>query len=366
MTHHLYKKGMLLLCILAISFQSCKEGKKDIFKEAADADPIIAGVETHLPEAPKKESENINEEGIAEISDKDSLSDVSTAFAVDKDGKYKYKLVLEKGKTYPLNTKTSSTITQKFRDKSATETSTMIENVDFKVLQSQNGYYKMEATFVSSKMIVSGGGQSVTIDATKPKPTNPMQLSGWMVQKARKGKKITFQMDENGTVSNVKGFDKILKDMRSLLQTEVKGEELEQIYQAVSQQLNGEVFKMQVEQGMVKFPKEGAKIGKTWSDKNSSGNGSTTFTLTKVENGKAYIKIGSNIPKQSDSKTEQGITGTFSASRTLNGTVILDVNSGWIDNGKLTDSTQQSESYTDGKQTQSTSITSKSITEINP
>ncbi len=353
--------GILIISTLL----NCKNSEgSDDFLKASKADPIISGID--LPESDNNEKkENVNEEGVTLLSDSDSLSDASTAFALKEDGKYNYKLRLTKGKNYKLYTQTVSNNTQSFRGKSATENSTTIENVDFKVLQSQNGQYKMSATFTSSRMTVSGGGKSVTVDATKPKPSNPMLQGGWMIQKARKGKTITFQMDEEGNVSNVKGFEAIHAEIKKLLQTEVSGEELNQLYSMITRQINGETFKMQIEQGLVRFPKGGAKIGETWTEQSSSGSGSLSFTLQKVENGKAYIGITSNYPPLKDSQSEGGITGTISETRKSEGTMVLDLESGWVDNGKMTDTMTRKESYTDGKETQSTSLKSVNTTTIN-
>ncbi len=356
----------ILIFGIVISLMACKKESKDLFAEAAEADPIIAGIETQSENPENTSNTKVNEEGITLLSDSDSLSDARTAFAINEEGKYSYKLRLEKGKTYKLYTQTVNTNTQTFRGKSATENATTIEDVSFRVLQVQNGNYKMEATFDNSKMVVSGGGKSVTVDANKPKPSNPVLQGGWLVQKARKGKKITFQMDDKGTVSNVNGFDKIHAEFKKLLQKEVSGEEFNQIYQMVTQQLNGETFKMQIEQGMVKFPKGGARIGQTWSENSNSKEGKVSFTLEKVENGKAFIKVSSSYPPQKESQSEGGITATMSATMSTKGSIVLDTQSGWIDTGKLTDTMNQTQTMSNGKETQSSSIKSLNVTTINP
>ena len=85
-----------------------------------------------------------------------------------------------------------------------------------------------------------------------------------------------------------------------------------------------------------------------------------------MENGKAEIAVSGTIPSKSDKQSKNGMTHSMSMSGSQSGKIIIDENTGWVLNQNLSVKTNQKESLSDGKQTQSMSKNSTTSIVINP
>ena len=85
-----------------------------------------------------------------------------------------------------------------------------------------------------------------------------------------------------------------------------------------------------------------------------------------MDNGVATIAVNGGIPKKSDKKTQEGITRSMSSELSQNGIITLDQNTGWIKNQTISVKTTQTETLSDGKQSQSMKSVSNSTVVVNP
>ena len=88
--------------------------------------------------------------------------------------------------------------------------------------------------------------------------------------------------------------------------------------------------------------------------------------LKSVGDGVAVIAVTGGIPKKSDKKTQEGVTRSMSSELSQNGIITLDQNTGWIKNQMISVKTTQSETLSDGKQSQTMKSVSNSTVEVNP
>ncbi len=85
-----------------------------------------------------------------------------------------------------------------------------------------------------------------------------------------------------------------------------------------------------------------------------------------MENGIAEITVTGGIPKKTDKQSQNGVTQTVSLQGIQNGSLKLDTQTGWMKSSALTMTSTQSQTLSDGKQTQSATQKNVSTTKINP
>jgi hypothetical protein len=134
---------------------------------------------------------------------------------------------------------------------------------------------------------------------------------------------------------------------------------------------NEKILKDQFTKNLLLLPAKGVKIGDKWSQsENATPDGkiklTTTYMLKSVGDGVAVIAVTGGIPKKSDKKTQEGVTRSMSSELSQNGIITLDQNTGWIKNQMISVKTTQSETLSDGKQSQTMKSVSNSTVEVNP
>lgn len=291
----------------------------------------------------------------------------------DSAGVYTLKFKLEVGKTYPLNTHQTDIVSiTDPSGKSMKATQNMIDEMSFTVNSFKDGIYDISINLIAKKTDNEAQGKKVTIDTKQAEPKEEALKMTWKVNKALVGKKLTMKMDDKGDVSSITGFDPIYQDVDKAVQPIFKdAKQRKDFVGGFKQGFNEKSLKEQFVKNLVIFPKKGVKVGESWShSENVTPDGkvkiNTKYTLVKVEEGKAEIKIAGGIPTKSDKKTQEHFTRTFSLDGVQTGTVMYDVHSGWIASSQINLTTTQKESLSDGKQTQSMTQKSNSIIKINP
>jgi hypothetical protein len=88
--------------------------------------------------------------------------------------------------------------------------------------------------------------------------------------------------------------------------------------------------------------------------------------LKSVDDGTAQISVAGGIPKKSDKQTQEGVTRSMSSELSQNGTITLDQKTGWVKNQNISVKTTQTETLSDGKQSQTMKSISNSTVVVNP
>lgn len=343
-------KKITALALIAITLVACKKETKTVTR----VDPKTGKTETVT----------------VEISDEEASKPKAIA---DSSGIYKQKFILEKGTTYPLvsyQKEIQSLITPDGKTVSGTKETT--DEMSVTVNDFKDNIYDLTLNMVGKRMSTSANGKTLVIDTKQAEPKEEALKMEYLVSKGLAGNKLNVKMDAAGNIKSVSGFDVINNNLRKAIAGTVKEKQQQDaIIESFKTGFNEAMMKEQLSKNLKLLPAKGAKIGDKWSeteDIDPSGKlkQTLTFTLVKVEDGKAEISVTGVIPSKSDKQTQNGMTHTMSMGGSESGKIIIDENTGWLLNQNLSVKTNQKESITDGKQTQSMTKNSTTSIIINP
>lgn len=347
-------KNFSAIAILAIALVSCKKETKTITK----VDPETG--KTVTVEIP------------ADSSSAAPAASVGPVTAIyDSAGVYQQKFRLEKGKSYPLKTlqKDVQTMTAP-NGESQSGTNESVDEMSFLVNNFENGVYDITINLLGKRNSQTANGQTIAVDTKAVEPKDEQLKMMWKVNKALVGNKLNLKMDENGKVISITGFDPIYAKVSASMNGIIKDAKQKTAFtNSFKESFNEKMLKEQFTKNLVLFPAKGAKIGQKWEETENATpelKMTTTYTLKNVANGVAEIGVSGGIPKKSDKMTKEGVTRTVSSELSQNGTIILDQNTGWIKNQKINLKTSQSQTMSDGKQSQTLKSSTVSTVSVNP
>lgn len=348
-------KKYTAIAILSIALVSCKKETKTVTK----IDPETG--KTITIEVPVTDSANVENQLVTNPAIKDSL------------GIYKQSFKLEKGQTYPLVTHQKETQTMTAPNgQSQSGTNETTDEMSFTVDDFENGIYNITINLLGKRNSQSANGQTISIDTKQAEPKEEQLKMMWKVNKALVGNKLNLKMTETGKVISITGFDQVYNKILSSVGSLVKEKEQKNAFvKNFKEGFNEKVLKDQFMKNLVLIPAKGAKIGEKWTEtENATPDGkvklSTVYTLKSVANGIAEISVSGGIPKQANKISQEGITRSMTSELSQNGTIKLDQNTGWIKTQIISVKTAQSETLSDGKESQTMKTTSNSTVEVNP
>lgn len=347
-------KKITAIALISIALISCKKETKTITK----VDPKTG--KTVTVEVPVSDSANVAKEN-SSVAIKDSM------------GIYKQTFQLEKGKTYPLTTYQKDVQTMTAPDgKTQSGTSETTDEMSFLVNNFENGIYDITINLLGKRNSQSANGKSIVVDTKLAEPKEEQLKMMWKVNKALVGNKLNLKMDQYGKVISITGFDPIYSKVAASVGSVIKDAKQKTAFaNSFKESFNEKVLKDQFSKNLILIPAKGAKIGEKWSEsENATPDGkiklTTNYILKSVDNGVATIAVNGGIPKKSDKKTQQGVTRSMSSELSQNGIITLDQNTGWIKNQTVSVKTTQTETLSDGKQSQSMKSVSNSTVVVNP
>jgi len=342
-------KKITALALIAITLVACKKETKTITR----VDPKTGKTETVTVEVSSEEAAKPK-----------AISDNS--------GIYKQKFILEKGVIYPLvsyQREIQSLNTPDGKTMSATTETT--DEMSVTVNDFKDNVYDLTLNMTGKRMSNSANGKTLVIDTKQAAPKEDALKMDYLVSKGLAGNKLNVKMDAQGNVKSVTGFDAVYNNLKKAIAGTVKDKKQQDAFiQSFKAGFNEAMMKEQLSKNLKLLPAKGAKIGDKWTDSEDIVPGKVkqnlTFTLVKVEDGKAEISVTGVIPSKNDKQTQNGMTHTMSLGGSQTGKIIIDENTGWLLNQNLSIKTTQKESVSDGKQTQSMSKNSTTSIIINP
>lgn len=347
-------KKITAIALISIALISCKKETQTITK----VDPKTG--KTITVEVPVSDSATA-EKAVSNVAIKDSM------------GVYKQTFQLEKGKTYPLITYQKDVQTMTAPDgKTQSGTSETTDEMSFLVNNFENGIYDITINLLGKRNSQSANGKSIVVDTKLAEPKEEQLKMMWKVNKALVGNKLNLKMDQYGKVISITGFDPIYSKVAASVGSVIKDAKQKTAFaNSFKESFNEKVLKDQFSKNLILIPAKGAKIGEKWSEsENATPDGkiklTTNYILKSVDNGVATIAVNGGIPKKSDKKTQQGVTRSMSSELSQNGIITLDQNTGWIKNQTVSVKTTQTETLSDGKQSQSMKSVSNSTVVVNP
>ncbi|KFC21451.1 DUF6263 family protein [Epilithonimonas lactis] len=342
-------KKITALALIAIALVACKKETKTVTR----VDPKTGKTETVT----------------VEVSEEEASKPKAIA---DSSGVFKQKFILDKGVTYPLvsyQREIQSLNTPDGKTMSATTETT--DEMSVTVNDFKDNIYDLTLNMVGKRMSNTSNGKTVSIDTKQAAPKEEALKMDYLVSKGLAGNKLNVKMDAYGNIKSVTGFDVVYNNLKKAIAGTVKDTKQQNAFiESFKTGFNEAMMKEQLGKNLKLLPAKGAKIGDKWTDSEDIVPGKVkqtlTFTLTKVEDGKAEISVTGVIPSKSDKQTQNGMTHTMSVGGTESGKIIIDENTGWLLNQNLSIKTNQKESVSDGKQTQSMSKNSTTSIIINP
>lgn len=295
--------------------------------------------------------------------------------AIDKDKNqiYKHSFLLKKDSIYPFTTHQRDEVKVTAPNgQSQTMVTENIDEVTFLVNDFKENIYDITINFVRKKTTQSNGKESISIDTQANAPKDQGLKNKWSVDKALVNNQLKMKMDIYGKILSITGFEPIYTKISNALTPLVKDAQMRKaIIEQTKASFNEKALKEQFGKNIVFLPEKGAKIGEKWnSSENISPDGSvklsTQYTLKNVENHQVEISLNGGIPKKSNKQTQNGITHSVSSEVSQNGTIIFDQKTGWIKSQKINITTTQSETLSDGKQTEKMSSVTKTSAVVNP
>ncbi len=348
-------KNFTAIALISIALVSCKKETKTVTK----VDPETG--KTITVEVPVTDSVKVENQVVVIPAIKDSL------------GIYKQSFKLEKGQTYPLITHQKETQTMTAPNgQSQSGTNETTDEMTFTVNNFENGIYDITINLLGKRNSQSANGKTISVDTKQAEPKDEQLKMMWKVNKALVGNKLNLKLNESGKVISITGFDVVYNKISTSAGTMIKEkEQMNAFMKSFKEGFNEKILKDQFTKNLVLIPAKGAKIGEKWTEtENATPDGkvklSTIYTLKKVENGIAEISVSGGIPKQSDKMTQEGVTRSMTSELSQNGTIKLDQNTGWIKNQIISVKTAQSETLSDGKESQTMKTSSNSTVEVNP
>lgn len=347
-------KKITALALLSIALVSCKKETKTVTK----VDPATG--KTVTVEVPAEDT-------------KTGAAAVANPAVKESAGVFTQSFKLEKGKTYPLTTYTRNV--QTMTDPSGKSMSGTAESTDemtFVVDDFQNGIYDITINLIGKRNSQSANGKTVVVDTKQAAPTDQNLKMMWSVNKALVGNQLKMKLKENGDVVSVTGFEPIYTKVSSAVAPAIKDQKQRtEFLNSFKTSFNDKMIREQFTKNLMILPKKGAKIGGKWTEsENASPDGkiklTSNYTLKKVDDNSATVTVTGGIPYKSDKRSQQGMTHSISSEMSQQGTVTIDRTSGWITNQNLTVKTTQTESISDGKQTQTVKSVGTSTVMVNP
>ncbi|MGU3375968.1 DUF6263 family protein [Chryseobacterium sp. M5A1_1a] len=304
----------------------------------------------------------------------DSVAKVAENPAIkDSAGIVTQSFKLEKGKTYPLTTyqRDVKSMTDP-QGKSITGTTESTDEMNFTVNDIKGNVYEMTLNLVSKRSSQSAQGKTVVVDTKLPLPKEDDLKMIWNINRALTSNKLDMKMDTKGNVISITGFDAVYTKVTNAVGTLIKdANEKANVVASLKQSFNEKVLKDQFTKNLAIIPKKGVKVGEKWTtSENADPSGSikvtSNYVLKSLGNGTAEIAVTGGIPKKTEKKAQGPITHSLSSELVQNGTIKFDANTGWITNQNINVKTTQTESISDGKQTQSMTSVSNSSVMVNP
>lgn len=188
----------------------------------------------------------------------------------------------------------------------------------------------ISATYDRFKMKMGMAGLNLEIDTDEPLPgfgggeeKEGMEMLNGLLG-AIKGKKFSMQVNPEGKVLKISGFEEMVKSIADSMRLE--GEKREEAMSEFNKQLNEQSIKEQFERVWYIFPNKEVKVGDSWQKQSTTsgltgGNYTSTYTVKEIEGDMVTLDEKSKIE---GSENDIGLKGE------VTGTLIIDSRSGLV------------------------------------
>lgn len=353
------KKSLIILSVFAFVI-ACKKEEQKLVGTNENGDKIVVNESGDTILVNENDSLNV-----------ESINPTESALIKNEDDTYTFRYNLKKGETYPFALKTSQDQSMNVMGQTVKMKQDRTVKFDYFVEDVTNNLFKLKATFKEfSEGFVAPNGEKMSYNTSSAKPNDDTAGQSWKIYKAIIGESFQMEVDNKGKVHSVKGLSNIIQNVQGKLKSDFNSEEQKLIKELLTAALNDKAIKAQFEETLNIFPDKKLKVGEEWSDSQNisegpiKGTNKVTRTFKDISNNVAKITV-SGTQNASGSETQQGITANMKSNATLNGSIELDMQSGWIKKVNLTKKESLSTTYQQGDRKETESGTSTTITTVN-
>jgi hypothetical protein len=227
----------------------------------------------------------------------------------------------------------------------------------------QNDLITIDLTYDSMDMEMDVMGQKMNISS---ETANPMFPDLGEILKSLKENPITLTITKSGVLKDIKGLDKL----QEVIEKSSTGNPMNAMI--LGQLLGEETLKSTFEQMSAHFPTKPVGIGESW-EKAFSINQSVIkvdatmkITLLSVKDNIATLKVETQLGKKDKIYTQEinGMTVNTSMEGTQNGTMDVDLRTGWTKESNFNQSIQSESTVMDRKISQTITSTIKATSDI--
>jgi hypothetical protein len=358
------KKILFAAAIFSTIIACKKDAKQEVIKTESGQEMIV----TEKGDTIVKPTENNDSISSTATDSITAIAPVKqVAIQKNTNDKYAFRYNLEIGKTYPITLKIKGNQSATDGSQSMNMGSESDKTIEYTVKDFKNGVYTLEVKSKRySEKMTDPSGQSISYDTNNAKPKDKNIAFTWSIYKAMIGKPYTLKIDQKGKVVGVEGLDKIRKQIETSVKGQLSAEEQKFVSEMLKASLNKETISAQFDETMNIFPDKELKLKESWTDTDNinqgpmKGKSNLTRTLASVDtkNTKITVKGTQNL---SGSETQEGVKMSVNANANIDGTILLDTESGWINNVNLTkkETMKRSIDANGQKQTMTETVTTK-------
>jgi hypothetical protein len=220
---------------------------------------------------------------------------------------------------------------------------TVVEMTDrYEVTEVQGNLFTLTFRYENIKMEMNNPlGGTITIDSDAPSEGVVTSANLSPLFKAIIGIPITFKIDRQGKVQEVKGYDKLLEAMTNSFGDNPDQAAMRQVLAQLGQQFNAESLKSSFE--VVSYPGRRVKAGDSWTNRTTASGPfsfetDTRLTLTGVSGNTATIEAegSGKVSFDTQAGTSPGSEVKTSLNMTQKVSIRTNLSTGWPSKVEIT------------------------------
>lgn len=301
-----------------------------------------------------------------------TANQTTSALQKNEDETYSFRYNLKKGETYPFVLKTNTEQSLDNMGKKLNIQSSRTVVFDYFVEEVKNNQFYIKATFKKFAESAKSPNGTISYDTNSPKPTDKEVAQSWSVYKSITGESFEMVMNNRGKVVSVNGLEKVVSSAMKKLSGDFNPDEQKEIKQLLDYSLSKESIISQFEESLNIFPEKNIKVGEKWEDSQNindgpvKGNNKVTRTFKEIKDGRATIVVsGIQDVSGTDKDEKSGVTANMKNHASIEGSVDLDFETGWIKKARITKSEKITTTYSKDNQKETEENSQTIITTVN-
>lgn len=355
---NLMKKSLIILAVFAL-MTACKDKTSNTETDVSTTENV-------------QNDENVGDVSLNEFETEEGINTASnTSLQKNEDDTYSFRFNLKKGDTYPFRMKITTDESMTMGDQSASMSSTRTVDFDYFVENINNTNFILKATFLNfSESFKAPTGETISFNTAQGRPANEDVAKNWSIYKAISGQSFTMEVNNRGKVISVKGLDKVRSNAFEKIKSDFTTEEQNYVKDLLENSLSVDAIKVQFEESMNIFPERNLKIGEKWEDVQNinegpvTGKNTITRTFEGIKDGVARVKVD-GVMNVGGSETQQDLTMTMKNNSTIDGTIDVDIETGWLNKVHFVKNESSSVTYQQGDLKQTESAKQTVVTTVN-